>query len=130
LIFMTKLFLSAAMACFGIGYAARFRANFLHRRLMALGVGLAWTGALVLLAGRAGFGLPARPAFWLVELTGAERGAQIVAAVQQSLGVVTLLVLSAQAVLGRLRHPLHRPLAWAAASLWLLLWVSAMFCYV
>jgi hypothetical protein len=130
LIFFAKLFLSAATLCIGLGYGARHRANALHRRLMALGVALAWLGAAVVLAGRAGFALPLHPAYWLVELTGSDRAAGIVAAVQQGLGVAVLLALTGQAVLGRLRHPWHRPLAWVALPAWLALWVSSMFGYV
>ncbi|HEX9843722.1 MAG TPA: hypothetical protein VGC20_13270 [bacterium] len=130
MIVITKLFLSAATLCFGVGYAARRRANPLHRRLMAAGVALGWTAAAVLLLGRAGLGLPARPAFWLLEAAGSERGAAIVATVHQTLAVLVLLTLSAQALLGRVRHPLHRPVAWVVLPAWLLVWVSAMFGYV
>lgn len=130
LIVIVKLFLSAATACLAVGYAARRRANAQHRPLMAGGVALGWLALGVLLAGHVGLGLPLRLAYWLVELAGGERGAAIVAAVHQSLGVVALLVLTGQAVLGRLRHPLHRPVAWAAFPLWLAVWVGAMFGYV
>lgn len=127
---IVKLFLSAATACLAVGYAARRRANPLHQRLMAAGIALAWTGAAVLLLGRAGLHLPLRPAFWLVELAGGARAAEIAAAVQQSFGGLALLALAAQGALGRLRHPLHRPLGWAVLPLWLAVWVSAMFGYV
>ncbi|HKI99968.1 MAG TPA: hypothetical protein VKB51_15945 [bacterium] len=130
MIFIVKVFLSVAMVCFAVGYASRRRANPLHRQLMAAGVLVAWTAVVVLLLGRFGLGLPLRPAFWLVELTGSARAADIIALVQQSLGLLALLVLSAQALLGRLRHPLHRPVAWGAIPLWLLVWVTAMFGYV
>jgi hypothetical protein len=130
LILLSKLFFSAATACLGAGYAARWRANPLHRRLMATGVVLAWGGALVPLLGWLALGLPVHPAFWLEELTGSTRAAGILAIVQQALGGVALATLTAQAVLGRLRHPLHRPLAWAALPLWLLIWVTTMFGYV
>ncbi len=130
MIVITKLFLSAATLCFGVGYAARRRANWLHRQLMALGVALAWTGAVVLLTGRVGLDLPLHPAYWLDDLTGSARAPQIVAAVQQSLALLGLLVLTAQMVLGMRRHPLHRVVALAALPLWLFVWISSMFGYV
>lgn len=130
LIVIIKLFFSAASACFGIGYAARWRANWLHRRLMAAGLALAWGGVAVLLAGRLGLELPARPAFWLAEALGSAHAAAIVAAVQQGLGALALLALSVQAELGRQRHPLHRPLAWVALPLWILTWVTTLFVYL
>lgn len=130
MIFIVKLFLTAATACLAVGYAARHRANPLHRRLMALALALAWGAAVVLVSGRAGLGLPARPAFWVLELAGGGRGAFVLTAVHQGFAAVALVVLTAQAVLGRLRHPLHRPVAWVALPLWLAVWVTAMFGYV
>lgn len=130
MIFIIKLFFSAASACFGIGYAARRRGNWLHRRLMAAGVGLAWAGAAVLLAGHVGLGLPIRPAYWLSEAMGSVRAASIVAVVQQGLGAVALVTLSLQAALGRLHHPLHRLVAWVALPLWVVAWVTTLFGYI
>lgn len=130
LVFIVKLFLSAATFGFTVGYAARRRANPLHRRLMAGSVLLVWVAALVLVVGRAGLGLPARPAYWVVEATGGEHGAAIAGAIHQWLALLVLLALTAQAVLGRLRHPLHRPVAWVALPCWLAVWVSTMFGYV
>lgn len=130
MIVIVKLFYSAATACFAVGFAARRRANLQHRRLMAMGVAVAWAGTAVLLVGRLWLDLPLRPAYWLLDLTGGGRALGVVLAVQQSLGILSLLVLSAQVVLGGLRHPLHRPAAAVALPLWLLLWVTAMFGYV
>jgi hypothetical protein len=130
LVVTVKLLLSAATACLAVGYAARRRANRLHRRAMAWAVVLACSGALVLLVGQAGLGLPLRPAFWLGELLGGGRVARYAAAAHQGLGVLALLGLIAQALLGWRRHPLHRPLAAAVLPLWLLVWVAAMFGYV
>lgn len=128
--FTIKLFLSASTACLAVGYAARHRANGLHRRLMTVGIALAWGGAAVLVAGRGGLGLPLHPAYWLSDLTGSPRAVVILVAVQQAFGGLALLVLVAQGVLGRLRHPLHRPVSRVALPLWLLVWVSAMVGYV
>jgi hypothetical protein len=130
LVFIVKLFLSAATLGFAVGYAARRRANWLHRRTMPLAVALLWVATAVLVAGRAGLGLPARPAFWVVELTGGEAGAAVAGAIHQWLGLLVLLGLTGQAVLGRIRHPLHRPLAWVVLPWWLAIWVTAMFGYV
>lgn len=130
LIVIIKLFFSAASACFAIGYAARRRANALHRPVMTLGLALAWAGVAVLLVGRLGLGLPLPPAYWLPEALGSARAASILATVQQAVGAVALLALSAQALLGRERHPLHRPLAWAALPLWIVTWVTTLFGYL
>ena len=130
MIVIAKCFLSAATLCFAVGYAARGRANWLHRRLMTLGVALAWGGALVLLSGHIGLDLPLRPAYWLADVTGSARAGEIVVAVQQSLALLGLLVLTVQMVLGVRRHPLHRVVALAALPLWLVVWISSMFGYV
>jgi hypothetical protein len=130
LIVLSKLILSAATFCFCIGYAARWRANALHRRWMALGVALVWLAVGVQVLGRAGLGLALPPAYWLVEALGSEGAAAGAAATQQTLGLLALLLLTVQAVLGRLRHPLHRPVAMLALPLWLAVWVSALFAYV
>jgi hypothetical protein len=130
LVLTVKLFLSVATVCLAVGYAARHRANGLHRRVMALAVALVCLAALVLLVGRVGLGLPLRPAFWLGELLGSGRAALYAAATHQGLGVLALLGLIAQALLGWRRHPLHRPLAAAVLPLWLLVWIAAMFGYV
>ena len=70
LIWTTKLLFSLATLCFGIGYGARWRANPLHRQLMAGGIAIGWTGAGLYALGRLAFGLSGRPAYWLVEAAG------------------------------------------------------------
>ena len=97
---------------------------------MAAASGLAWAGPAVLLVGRFGLGLPARPAFWLTEVLGSARAADIAAVVQQVLSVLALLTVSVQGALGSRRHPLHRPLAWVALPLWVLTWVTTLFGYL
>lgn len=130
LIWTTKLLFSLATLCFGIGYGARWRANPLHRQLMAGGIAIGWTGAGLYALGRLAFGLSGRPAYWLVEAAGSASTAAMLAAMQQGCAVLVLLLLTAQAALGRMRHPRHGTVARVALPLWLLLWVTSMFGYL
>lgn len=124
-----KLLLSLATASMAMGYAARHRDNFLHRRLMALGVVLGWTALPVALLGAWLFGLALRPGYWLVETLGSARAAHIATGVHQGLAIAALVTLTVQAVLGASRHPAHRLLARFAIPWWLIVYVAAMFCY-
>ncbi len=124
-----KLLLSTATVCFAVGYAARRRVNRLHRRLMAVGAGVAWLAAAAIGVGMSVGELPLGPAYWLVDVLGGAGPARIAAAVQLTLASLALVGVTVQAYLGWMRHPLHRLAARAVIPLWLLVYVSAMFFY-
>lgn len=129
MIVLLKLLVGTATVFLSLGYAARRRNNFLHRRWMALGVALAVSVPLLVVLGELGFGRSLRTGYWLIDLIGDRESARWVIFSHQALFMMTLVLLITQALLGRLRHPIHSVLARVVIPCWLISWIAALFFY-
>jgi len=129
LIVATKLLTSAATLVFALGYAARRRSPFHHRRWMAAGLALALAAPLLVAVGEWTLDSHLRTGYWLIDLLGSRDTAQWLTLGHRVFYGTALFLLGVQAVLGSLGHPAHRLLARIVIPLWLLTWVGAMFFY-
>ena len=129
MILSLKLLVSSATLVFALGFAARRRSPFDHRRLMALGLALALSVPAAAAVGKLAFNAELRTGYWLVDLLGSAAAARWVTAGHQAFLLATLLLLAIQAVLGGLRRRGHLLLARIVIPCWLLSWVGAMFFY-
>lgn len=129
MIFAVKLLMTLATLCYAIGYAARRRDNWLHRRIMFAGFLLTLGIAVILVAGVHGFGATYRPAYWLVRAAGGPERAGGVLIVHRVIASTTLVALAAQVISGLRRDPLHGRLYPYTIGLWLISYVSGMFIF-
>ncbi len=129
LMLLVKLLASGAVVCGALGYAARFRAPWAHRRLMAAAIALATLAPLPVLAGFVLERPPALPAWWLSGLFGSPAGARWSGWLHQGLSGVLLALMWTQGALGLLRSPWHRPTAGAVLALAVPAYLGTMFLY-